>query len=77
MSNHSRDELVYLAKLAEQCERYDGKSHIPTTTTTNQTTAFSFVPPRRARPFLSRSQSAEVEQMVSRRRYWKLGDHLL
>ena len=26
MSSHTRDELVYLAKLAEQCERYDGKS---------------------------------------------------
>lgn len=22
---HSRDELIYLSKLAEQCERYDGK----------------------------------------------------
>ena len=22
---HTRDELIYLAKLAEQCERYDGK----------------------------------------------------
>lgn len=26
MSKHTREELVYLAKLAEQCERYDGKS---------------------------------------------------
>ena len=25
MSKHTRDELLYLAKLAEQCERYDGK----------------------------------------------------
>ena len=25
-SKHTRDELLYLAKLAEQCERYDGKS---------------------------------------------------
>ena len=25
MSQHTREELVYLAKLAEQCERYDGK----------------------------------------------------
>lgn len=23
MSKHTRDELLYLAKLAEQCERYD------------------------------------------------------
>ena len=23
--SHTREELVYLAKLAEQCERYDGK----------------------------------------------------
>ena len=22
---HSREELIYLSKLAEQCERYDGK----------------------------------------------------
>lgn len=22
---HTREELLYLAKLAEQCERYDGK----------------------------------------------------
>jgi len=25
MAKHQRDELLYLAKLAEQCERYDGK----------------------------------------------------
>ena len=24
-SQYTREELVYLAKLAEQCERYDGK----------------------------------------------------
>lgn len=24
-SSHTREELIYLAKLAEQCERYDGK----------------------------------------------------
>lgn len=28
MSKHTRDELLYLAKLAEQCERYDGKYFI-------------------------------------------------
>ena len=22
---HTREELIYLSKLAEQCERYDGK----------------------------------------------------
>lgn len=26
MTKHTREELLYLAKLAEQCERYDGKS---------------------------------------------------
>ena len=26
MAKHTREELLYLAKLAEQCERYDGKS---------------------------------------------------
>ena len=25
MTQHTREELLYLAKLAEQCERYDGK----------------------------------------------------
>ena len=24
-TKHTREELLYLAKLAEQCERYDGK----------------------------------------------------
>ena len=65
MSNHSRDELVYLAKLAEQCERYDGKLHIPTTTTTNHSL---LICPAKSKTFhLVRpchSQSAEVEQMV-------------
>ena len=28
MSKHTREELVYLAKLAEQCERYDGKYQV-------------------------------------------------
>jgi hypothetical protein len=26
MAQHSRDELLYLARLAEQCDRFDGKS---------------------------------------------------
>ncbi len=26
-TKHSREELLYLARLAEQCERYDGKLH--------------------------------------------------
>lgn len=25
-AKHTRDELIYLSKLAEQCERYDGKA---------------------------------------------------
>lgn len=29
-TQHTREELVYLAKLAEQCERYDGKSKVST-----------------------------------------------
>lgn len=24
-AKHTREELIYLSKLAEQCERYDGK----------------------------------------------------
>lgn len=26
MSEYSREELLYLARLAEQCDRFDGKS---------------------------------------------------
>ena len=26
-AKYTRDELLYLAKLAEQCERYDGKEN--------------------------------------------------
>ena len=29
MAQHSRDELLYLARLAEQCDRFDGKLHDP------------------------------------------------
>jgi len=29
MAQHSRDELLYLARLAEQCDRFDGKLHLP------------------------------------------------
>lgn len=29
MAQHSRDELLYLARLAEQCDRFDGKSFFP------------------------------------------------
>ena len=27
--NYSRDELLYLARLAEQCDRFDGKFFTP------------------------------------------------
>ncbi len=65
-SKHTRDELLYLAKLAEQCERYDGKYKTPSPSLLNDSFVQRWLSTHSSSPRLATRKCASKKETFCR-----------